>query len=96
VNNELTMNANPLKLREYLAAGLPVVASPIPEVARYAGMVSMASTVEEYEREIEKILRKGAQGPSTKRSAAMASESWDAKAMQIESLLRAANGSSRN
>ena len=37
VNNELTVNANPLKLREYLAAGLPVIASPIPEVARYKG-----------------------------------------------------------
>ncbi len=96
VNNELTVNANPLKLREYLAAGLPVVASPIPEVTRYAGMVSMASTVEEYEREIEKILNAGEQGPSAKRSAAMASESWDAKAIQIENLLRAANGSSRS
>ena len=30
--NELTMNANPLKAREYLAAGLPVVSTAIPEV----------------------------------------------------------------
>ena len=30
VMNELTLAANPLKLREYLAAGLPVVASPLP------------------------------------------------------------------
>ncbi|HEX6622975.1 MAG TPA: glycosyltransferase, partial [Pyrinomonadaceae bacterium] len=30
--NELTLNANPLKVREYLAAGLPVVSTAIPEV----------------------------------------------------------------
>jgi glycosyltransferase involved in cell wall biosynthesis len=30
--NEATLNANPLKAREYLAAGLPVVSTAIPEV----------------------------------------------------------------
>jgi glycosyltransferase involved in cell wall biosynthesis len=97
VNNELTVNANPLKLREYLAAGLPVIASPIPEVAQYAGLVALASTAEEYEREIDAVLKKGESGPSADRSARMASESWDAKVIAIEELLRKANGSvSRN
>lgn len=88
VNNSLTVNANPLKLREYLAAGLPVIASPIPEVIRYVSQVALASTADDYVREIEKILSKGEAGPSTLRSARMASESWDAKAAEIESLLR--------
>ncbi len=87
VNNELTINANPLKLREYMAAGLPVVASPIPEVARYAGQVALAGTADEYENQILRLLEKGDLGPSAARSAQMASESWDAKAEQIESLL---------
>ena len=95
VNNELTVNANPLKLREYLAAGLPVVASPIPEVARYAGLVTLASTAEEYEREIDALLKRGGMGPSAARSARMASESWDAKVIEIEKLLRQANASAR-
>lgn len=30
--SEVTLHANPLKVREYLAAGLPVVSTPIPEV----------------------------------------------------------------
>ena len=87
VNNELTVNANPLKLREYMAAGLPVVASPIPEVARYAGQVALASSADEYEREIARLLERGDVGPSAARSAQMAQESWDAKVAQIESLL---------
>jgi glycosyltransferase involved in cell wall biosynthesis len=93
VNNELTVNANPLKLREYLAAGLPVIASPIPEVARYASLVALANTAEEYEREINAVLKKGESGPSAARSARMASESWDAKVIEIEELLRKANAS---
>ena len=32
--NELTLAANPLKVREYLAAGLPCVSTAIPEVER--------------------------------------------------------------
>ena len=36
VINELTLNVNPIKLREYLSAGLAVVSSDIPEVRSYA------------------------------------------------------------
>jgi len=91
VNNELTVNANPLKLREYLAAGLPVIASPIPEVVRYASQVALASTAEEYEKAIDALLKKDDLGPSLARSAKMASESWDAKVIEIEGILRKTN-----
>ena len=33
--NELTYAVNPIKLREYLSAGLPVVSTPMPEVQLY-------------------------------------------------------------
>ncbi len=91
VNNELTRNANPLKLREYLAAGLPVVASPIPEVARYAGRVALASSAAEYEREVSAILERTEGGPCAERSQQIADESWDAKVAEIEELLEGAN-----
>ncbi|MFQ3409822.1 glycosyltransferase, partial [Escherichia coli] len=39
VVNELTLAANPLKLREYLAAGLPVVATPLPEVQKLGDLI---------------------------------------------------------
>ncbi len=43
--NELTMAANTIKLYEYLAAGKPVVSTPIPEVERYecSGVVRTAA-----------------------------------------------------
>jgi glycosyltransferase involved in cell wall biosynthesis len=87
--NELTRNANPLKLREYLAAGLPVVAAPLPEVVRLNQFVSVASTPEEYIREVSKLLDNGFAGPSRQRSEGMASETWASKVTEIEQLLLA-------
>jgi glycosyltransferase involved in cell wall biosynthesis len=42
VENEWTRAVDPLKLLEYMAAGVPAVASPLPEVAKYAGVVRVA------------------------------------------------------
>lgn len=39
---ELTRNVNPVKLREYLAAGLAVVSTPLPEAQRYEPDVTIA------------------------------------------------------
>jgi glycosyltransferase involved in cell wall biosynthesis len=87
VSNELTRNANPLKLREYLAAGLPVVAAPLPEVMRLGSLVSVATTPQEYICEISRLLAEGATGPSSQRSEQMAGETWDSKVLIIERLL---------
>ena len=91
VSNELTFNANPLKLREYLAAGLPVVAAPLPEVVRIAtdpgGWVFLASTPEEYVSHVSRLIERGSVGPSPERSAKMATESWDCKVAEIEAFL---------
>jgi glycosyltransferase involved in cell wall biosynthesis len=87
VQNELTRNANPLKLREYLAAGLPVVATPLPEVIRFDGAVSLAATADEYIRKIEEILALGLAGPSSERSNGVIHESWEVKVAEMEELV---------
>ncbi|MCH7700144.1 MAG: glycosyltransferase [Planctomycetes bacterium] len=40
--NEMTRHINPIKLREYLAAGLPVVSTSLPEALRYRPAVRIA------------------------------------------------------
>jgi glycosyltransferase involved in cell wall biosynthesis len=85
--NELTVRANPLKLREYLAAGLPVVSSPLPEVARYDGLVRLASTREEFLTAIEASLAERSEDRRRRRVEAMRAEGWGARVEQMSALI---------
>ena len=52
VVNEFTSSVYPGKLVEYLALGLPVVATPLPEVLPYAAIVRIAATPDEFVRAV--------------------------------------------
>ena len=85
--NELTLNANPLKVREYLAAGLPVVSTSIPEV-EVLGLCRIADGPADTIREVEAALAEGP-GPSRARSEAIRGESWEARLDEIRRHLAA-------
>ena len=81
VINELTLASNPLKLREYLAAGLPVVASAIPEAERLEGLLSIA-------RSDEHLLVDGVSNEARLRiSKTMDTETWDRKVEDISRII---------
>ena len=81
VINELTLNSNPLKVREYLAAGVPVVSSDLPEVRR-VGLCRIALSAADYPRLVEEWLKDGP-GPDRVRAERIFHESWDAKVEEI-------------
>lgn len=87
VINELTLASNPLKLREYLAAGLPVVTTEIPEARRLGEHVRIGTAYEDFLTHIETCLIQGP-GPQAAISNAMAGESWDAKVEEMSSLIQ--------
>lgn len=78
--NELAASSNPLKVREYLAAGLPVVATPVPEVVRL-GLCGIASGPTAFADAVAEALVEP--GPSVARSASVAAESWEARVEEI-------------
>lgn len=78
--NELTLNANPLKVREYLAAGLPVVSTAIPEV-EVLGQCRIGRDDDEFLREVGAALADP--GPGVARSEAIRHESWEARLDEI-------------
>ena len=85
--NELTRNVNPIKLREYLSAGLPVVSTEIPECAVYKGTCSLARTHEEFLAGVAKELREDSPAARHRRSDAMKAETWEKKVEKLGELI---------
>lgn len=88
--NELTMAANPLKMREYIAAGLPVVSTPLPEVMRLKHVLQTARTPDEYLAHLDRLIASGRTGPRMEISRAMDVESWDRKVDDLSALIETA------
>jgi glycosyltransferase involved in cell wall biosynthesis len=89
--NDLTRAVNPIKLREYLAAGLPVVSTPLPEVKLYSHLIEVVDTAEEFVCAVKTALASDPDARSLRR-AAMAQETWLSKMDQIYRHLEAPVG----
>ena len=74
---------NPLKLREYLSAGVPVVSTAVPEVTRYAHVAHVAHDPASFLAAIEVALGEGGPEARAARSAAMKSETWSARVAEV-------------
>jgi glycosyltransferase involved in cell wall biosynthesis len=87
----LTEGVNPIKLREYLAAGRPVVATPLPAVREYAEVVRLADDPASFAAAVREEVA-GAHDPDlvARRRAAVTADSWEAAAERIAVLLAAA------
>jgi glycosyltransferase involved in cell wall biosynthesis len=79
VMNELTRNVNPIKMREYLSAGLPVVTSDIPEVRHYPEQCLIARDRDEFVARCEEAIASDTPEKRRARSDAMAGETWEKK-----------------
>ena len=83
VLNELTRNVNPIKLREYLSAGLPVVSTNLPEVALCSEWCDVALTKEQFLAACDKAIAEDSPAARRKRADAMRAEDWDNKVAQL-------------
>lgn len=75
--NQQVLNANPLKLREYLATGKPVVSVSTPEVDKFSGPVRIASSYDAFLAAVEDALERDGETERAARRAAVAGASWD-------------------
>jgi glycosyltransferase involved in cell wall biosynthesis len=82
--NDLTLAANPLKVREYLAAGLPVVSTDIPEV-RILNDVLVGVDHDDFIQKIEVAL--AAAKARQQVSDAIRHESWESKVEELRALI---------
>jgi O-antigen biosynthesis protein len=79
----LTQATNPVKLYEYFACGLPVVSSPLPEIQRYSDLVYLASTPEEFVRQLETAVAEHDEEKAAARRRVAEQESWRNRGMKL-------------
>ncbi len=83
----MTRNINPIKMYEYLAAGLPVVSTPLPEAERYAGPITIAGTAEDFARACDDVLADDYPGRRMDISRVVQSESWLSKVQCLSDVI---------
>ncbi|MBS1794808.1 MAG: glycosyltransferase [Acidobacteria bacterium] len=83
--NELTLAANPLKVREYLAAGLQVVSTDIPEIRVLENCLAGTDHAD-FIAQIERVLANPK--PRAAVSDAIRHESWDAKVDELRAIMQ--------
>jgi glycosyltransferase involved in cell wall biosynthesis len=78
--------ANPLKLREYLAAGTPIVSTDFPALDGYRDLVEVAETPDAF---VAAMLRAREEGRRREhdRLRRVAAETWEARAQQVSDLI---------
>jgi glycosyltransferase involved in cell wall biosynthesis len=84
--NELTASIFPMKVYEYLAAGLPVVATPLPSLRGVEGVV-MAADADSTVARLEELLAADTQEARAERSKLASGHSWDARVDEIAAAL---------
>lgn len=84
--NRQVANANPLKLREYLAAGLPVVSVRNPEIETFSDLVRIADGREGFLAALDAAVTDHVPEAIAARMAAVADQTWDAR---VDAVLRA-------
>lgn len=86
--NEWIRACNPVKLKEYLATGRPVVSTPFPELAGYRGHVTEAETAEAFARAVREAVE--TPGDPAPRRARVRGHTWVHKAADTVAALEAA------
>jgi glycosyltransferase involved in cell wall biosynthesis len=87
VQNQMTRSLNPLKLMEYFALGLPVLATRLPELEHVPGPLRLASGPEEFAAALQTILDHGPAADADDALAVARDNTWDQRVERLSDFL---------
>lgn len=86
--NEFMRSVNPNKLYQFMAAGLPIVSTPIPEAAKFSEVIDLADGPDEFYAAIERLIGQRGSTRIQKGLEIARRESWEARAEMAVKLIR--------
>jgi glycosyltransferase involved in cell wall biosynthesis len=92
LRNDWIEQCNPIKMKEYLAIGLPVVSTDFPEVHFYSDTIAIANDHDHFVKLVREALDGNSVGTVESRKARVEGFTWD---RQAEQLIALAEGRSR-
>lgn len=90
VQSDLITNFNPLKLREYLAMGCPVVSTYFPEIKEFSDVVEIADDYNDFISKIKLALETDSQQKAELRIEKVRLFSWDNRFKTVTSIVETA------
>ncbi|MBR06606.1 MAG: hypothetical protein CMP48_02885 [Rickettsiales bacterium] len=85
--NDFTKNIYPLKINEYLSAGLPVISTDFAELSDFESLISIANNADDFETYVLRELEANTSDKELKRIAAAKQNDWSARAELVELIL---------
>jgi glycosyltransferase involved in cell wall biosynthesis len=85
--NPVTYHADPIKAYEYLAAGLPVVATDLPALRRFGHVLRLADSAPAFLSALDEVVTQGRDARQAERVAEAKHHSWTARFETFERLL---------
>jgi len=84
----VTRAMQPLKLKEYLATGKPVVVNRLPSTDAWSDCLDVAKTPEQFSRLVRERISTGIPASQASARNRLQQESWNSKAAQLELVLK--------
>jgi teichuronic acid biosynthesis glycosyltransferase TuaH len=89
LKNELTKSIYPLKINEYLAAGLPVITTNFSEdIKSFKDVIYLSKNEEQFVDHIHKAIAENNKELIQKRTAFVATNNWENRALQILDIIK--------
>ncbi len=83
VLSKWTISVDPLKLLEYLAAGIPVVSTSIPEARKYSGITFVEDTAAGFVRSVGEAVAQGRSADRDRRREFARTHDWRSRASEF-------------
>jgi len=87
LQNLFTENCSPLKLYDYMAAGIPVASIDMPHARPFASHIHLAPTPEDFEQAVRDALADISHERREERRQIAARETWESRALKLSEII---------